>query len=237
MITRQRGVRHCGCDPLQAGAVSPALQIGSRLGRLAEGMHALQRLGDRHPACPGCWGPLWATRSTIRHGGMSSPPDIANGGAGAERAEGDDLGDVVAAILVCGVIEDRWRLSSWKSRSKCPASRRGPDSGSARRSAVLERIDQRDLECIGDNRSGGRAARRCTRCPVRGEAAQIPHDQEVGLKPIWEITPSSYSRREWIAGSVARAPKRRSSPSRHRRCRCRRAFPPGGRQRPAGGTP
>ena len=65
-------------------------------------------------------------------GQAHGPPDVADGGLGAQRPEGDDLRHPVVAVLAGDVLDHLVPRGCPGSRCRCPASSPGPGSGSAR---------------------------------------------------------------------------------------------------------
>ena len=107
-------------------------------------------------------------------------PDVAHHGLRLHRPEGDDLGDVLAAVLARDVVDDL-----------AAAALAEVDVDVGQRDALgveealeeqveLDRVDVGDLQAPGDDRAGGGAAARADRdAGFAREADEVPDDQEV----------------------------------------------------------
>ena len=105
--------------------------------------------------------------------------DVAQDRFRAHRAEGDDLGDGVAAVLLADVLD----------HLRAPVVREvDVDVGRAdafgveeafEEQPVAQRIDVRDLQQVGDHRSGSGSARHAGDAAVAAPADEIADDQEV----------------------------------------------------------
>ncbi len=113
-------------------------------------------------------------------GNLEHAARVADGCARGHRREGDDLGDAVAAVLLGDVVDDavasvdgevdvhvRHRLASGVEEP-------------LEEQVVLDRVDVGDLEAVGDERAGRRAAPRPDLDAVAlRERDEVPDDQEV----------------------------------------------------------
>ena len=90
-------------------------------------------------------------------------PGIADRGAGGHRREGDDLRDAVAAVLLGDVVDDAVaaRDGEVDVHVRQVLARRVQEP--LEEQPVAHRIDVGDLEAVGGERAGGRAAARARR--------------------------------------------------------------------------
>ena len=106
---------------------------------------------------------------------------VARGGARVHAAEGDDLGDRLAPVLVGHVLDhavaalDREVDVDVRHRDALGVEE------ALEQQLVLDRVDVGDLQAVGDDRAGRRAAPRADGdAAVLGELDEVPDDQEVG---------------------------------------------------------
>ena len=114
----------------------------------------------------------------VRH--VHDAADVADDGRGLHRAEGDDLRDVLAAVLARDVVDHL---------AAPPLAEVDVDIGQRHAlgveealedQVVVERIDVGDPQAVGDEAAGGRAAARADRDALLARVAdEIPDDQEV----------------------------------------------------------
>ena len=113
-------------------------------------------------------------------GDVEHPARIANRRARRHRRERDDLGDPVASVLLGDVVDD---LVAPGDREvdvhvRQVLARRVQEA--LEEQAVAQRVDVGDLEAVGGERTGRRAAPGADADPVLlGEVDEIPDDQEV----------------------------------------------------------
>jgi hypothetical protein len=113
-------------------------------------------------------------------GQVMHPRDVADHHLGAERAEGDDVGHAVVAVLPAHVIDDF-----------AAAAHAEIDVEVGRRNALgvekaleeeleTERVEVGDAQQVGGDAAGARAAPRANRDAVLlGPVDEIPDDQEI----------------------------------------------------------
>ena len=105
---------------------------------------------------------------------------VAHGGARHHRPEGDDLGDLVAAVLLGDVVDDPVAPVDREVDVDVGHRLAARVEEALEEQVVLDRVDVRDLERVGDDRPGRGAAPRADADPVRlREADEVPDDQEV----------------------------------------------------------
>ena len=109
--------------------------------------------------------------------------DVADGRLRAERPEGDDLRHPVVAVLARDVLDDlvatRVLEVDVDVRHRHPVGVEEALEGQA----VLERVDRRDAERVGDDRARRAPAAGGHDPLLPGEADEVGHDQEVGGVP------------------------------------------------------
>ena len=143
------------------------LQVGARLQALGERLARAFRDQLRDPV-----------DDPVRD--LEHAPGVADGGAGGHRPEGDDLGDAVAAVLLRDVVDHPLAAVDGEVdvdvRHRLAARVEEP----LEEQVVLDRVDVGDLERVGGERAGGRAAARADAdaVPLR-EVDEVPDDQEV----------------------------------------------------------
>ena len=105
---------------------------------------------------------------------------VADGGARGHRRERDDLRDAVGAVLLAHVVDDA--LAAFHGEVDVDVGHRlaARVEEALEEQVVADRVDVGDLERVGDERAGGRAAARADRDAVLlGEVDEVPDDQEV----------------------------------------------------------
>ena len=108
---------------------------------------------------------------------------VARGGARQHAAEGDDLGDAVAPVLLRDVLDHA--LPPFHREVDVDIGHRHPlgVEEALEQKVVGERIDVGDLEAVRDDRAGRGPAPGTDRDAVLfGEADEVPDDQEVGAE-------------------------------------------------------
>ena len=107
------------------------------------------------------------------------PPDVADGRAGEHRAEGDDLGDVVLAVLARDVGDDLVAPVVLEVdvdvRHRHPVGVEEP----LERQAVGDRVDRGDAERVGHDRARRAAPAGRLDALLPGEPDEVGDDQEV----------------------------------------------------------
>ena len=113
-------------------------------------------------------------------GDLEHPAGVAHGGAGGHRPEGDDLGDAVAAVLLGDVIDHALAAVDGEVDVDVRHLLAARVEEALEEQVVTDRVDVGDLERVGGERAGGRAAAGADADPVHlGEVDEVPDDQEV----------------------------------------------------------
>ena len=100
----------------------------------------------------------------------------------SHRAEGDDLRDLVSAIFVRAIFQ-HFRAAVIAEVQVNIGHRDTPGVEEAfKDKGMFERVNQRNVQCVGDDRTSRRTARVVPDPIFTGEAAQVPDDQEVGIE-------------------------------------------------------
>ena len=111
-------------------------------------------------------------------------PDVADHGARRHRSERDDLRDVLAAVLLRDVADHL--VAAPEAEVDVDVGHRDPLGVQVplEDQLVLDRIDVRDAQAVGDEAARGRAAPRPNRDPVLSRVLdEVPDDQEVSGEP------------------------------------------------------
>ena len=165
-----RGVDHL---PRLGLGVVGALELGLLLEVLVEGLRAAHhRLGDELGQ------PVAGAVVEAEH-----PRGVAGGVAREHLAEGHDLGHRLLAVLVRDVAHDA--LAALHREVDVDVRHRHPlgVEEALEQQVVGERVDLGDVERVGDDRAGRRAAPRPDGdAVVLGELDEVPDDQEVGVE-------------------------------------------------------
>ena len=146
--------------------------------------------------------------------------DVAHHRLRLHRPEGDDLGDVLAAVLAGDVLDHL---------AAAPLAEVDVDVGQRHALGVeealedqieVDRVDVGDPHAVGDQAAGGGAAAGADRdAALAGVADEVPDDQEVPGYFICLIISSSYARRRSYSSTVCRSvPASASCCSRGSRC-------------------
>ena len=115
---------------------------------------------------------------------LEHAPRVAKRGAGRHLRERDDLGDAVAPVLLCDVVDDALAALDGEVDVHVGHVLAGGIEEALEQEPVPERVDVRDLEAVGGERAGGGAATGPDRDTVPlGEADEVRDDQEVVRKP------------------------------------------------------
>ena len=113
-------------------------------------------------------------------GDVEHAAGVAHRGARHHRPEGDDLRDLVAAVLLGDVVDDLVAAVDREVDVDVRHRLAARVEEALEEEVVLDRVDVGDLERVGDDRPGRRAAARPDADPVRlREADEVPDDQEV----------------------------------------------------------
>ncbi len=158
------------------GEVDQPLDVRIRVVLLAELRRRLERLLQPDPELvrDGLRDPVDVAVGVTQH-----PPDVADGGAGEHRAEGDDLGDVILAVLPRDVGDDL--VAPVVLEVDVDVRHRHPVGveEALERQAVGDRVDRGDAEGVRDDRAR-RAAPAGRLDPLLPcEPDEVGHDQEV----------------------------------------------------------
>ena len=165
-------------QPLErAGEVDDLLRDGVALDRLRELLPRLERVLERLAR---------ALRDELRDpvddavGDLEHAPGVAERGAGGHLREGDDLRDAVAAVLLGDVVDDALPALDREVDVHVGHVLAGGVEEPLEEEAVAHRVDVGDLEAVGGERAGRRAAARADRDAVSlREADEVGDDQEV----------------------------------------------------------
>ena len=128
---------------------------------------------------PSWFGTALAIRSTSPYQLPSTRPDVADRGPGEHRAEGDDLGDVVLAVLARDVGDDLVAPVVLEVdvdvRHRHPIRVEEP----LERQAVGDRVDRRDAQRVRHDRAWRAAPARRLDALLAGVPDEVGDDQEV----------------------------------------------------------
>ncbi len=170
---RRRVARH----PLELlGQVDEAVDASVRLVRLAERWRDVERLVEPDPELirDGLRDPVDLAVAVAQHAA-----DVADRGPGEHRAEGDDLGDVVGAVLAGDVRDDL--VPATVLEVDVDVGHRDPVlvEEALEGQLIVDRVDRRDAERVGHDRARRAAPAGRLDALLAGEAHEIGHDQEV----------------------------------------------------------
>ncbi len=165
----------------RAGEVDDLLRDGvgvDRLAQLGARLHALlERLAR-------------SFRDQLRDpvdgavGDLEHATGIADGGAGGHRREGDDLRDAVAAVLLGHVVDHPLAAGDREVDVHVGHRLAARVQEPLEHQVVLDRVEVGDLEAVGDDAPGCRAATRADADPLLlREVDEVPDDQEVVGEP------------------------------------------------------
>ncbi len=149
----------------------------------------LERLVEGHVQCRR---DLLGDLVHLREGPLEDAADVLDDGLGLHRAEGDDLRDVLAAVLARDVLDDL---------AAAPFAEVDVDIGQRHALGVeealedqveVDRVDVGDPQAVGDEAAGSRSAPGPDRNALLARVAdEVPHDQEVPGYFIFLIISSS----------------------------------------------
>ena len=107
-------------------------------------------------------------------GHAQHPAHVPDGGAGEHRAEGDDLGDVVLAVLAADVVDDL--VPALVLEVHVDVGHRHPVrvEEALEREPVVERVHRRDAQRVGDDRARRGSRGRWWRSPAPGRTGRSP---------------------------------------------------------------
>ena len=108
------------------------------------------------------------------------PADVADGGPGQHRAERDDLGDVVLAVLAPDVGDDLVAPAVLEVDVDVGHRHAVGVEEALERELVQDRVDRRDAERVRDDAPRGAAAARRLDALAPGERDEVGDDQEIG---------------------------------------------------------
>ena len=122
----------------------------------------------------------------VRH--VHGAADVAHHGLGLHRAEGDDLRDVLAAVLPGDVLDDLAAAALAEVDVDIGQRHALGVEEALEQQVVVQRIDVGDLEAPRDQAARGRAAARADgNALLAGIADEVPDDHEVPGYPIFLI--------------------------------------------------
>ena len=111
---------------------------------------------------------------------LEHPAGVADGGARHHRREGDDLRDAVAAVLLGDVVDHPVAAGDGEVDVHVGQVLAGRVEEALEQEPVAHRVDVGDLQAVGGEAAGRRAAARADRDPVPlREADEVGDDQEV----------------------------------------------------------
>ena len=108
--------------------------------------------------------------------------DVADRGAGQHRAEGDDLGDVVLAVLAPDVGDDLVAPAVLEVDVDIGHRHAVGVEEALERELVEDRVDRGDAERVGDDRARGAAPAGRLDALLAGERDEVGDDQEVARR-------------------------------------------------------
>ena len=118
-------------------------------------------------------------------GHVEHAADVADHRLGLHRAEGDDLRDVLAAVLAGDVVDDLAAAALAEVDVDIGQRHALGVEEALEQQVVVDRVDVGDAQAVGDEAAGGRAAARADRNAVlAGVADEVPDDEEVPGYPI-----------------------------------------------------
>ena len=201
---------------------SSSLTFGSLLLQLLERRVLLERLVERH---------VERRRNQLgdlvdvgeRH--VEHAADVADHGLRLHRAEGDDLGDVLAAVLA-GDVVDHLAAAALAEVDVDVGQRHALGVEEALEDQVeVDRIDVGDPHAAGDQAAGRRAAARADRNALLARVAdEVPDDQEVPGYFICLIISISYDEPPLVLVDACGAARRAPPAACSRGSRCREAL-------------
>ncbi len=118
----------------------------------------------------------------FRQRDVHHPRHVPDGGLAPQGAERDDLGDLVVAVFARAVFEHLGAAVVAEVQVDIGHGDAPGIEEALEDQPVLERIDQGDVQRVGDDRAGRRTAGVVPDVMFAGIAAQVPHDQEVGVE-------------------------------------------------------
>ncbi len=163
------------------GGVDQVFEVVFRFVQLLELRDVFQRAPDGHQLA-GDVGDQLGHPVHLAQGDVLYPSHVADGGACSQRAEGDDLRHPVGAVLLGGILEHLRAavIAEVKVDIRHVDAPRVEEA--LEDQAILERLDQGDIQAECHHRAVAGAAHVVPDALVAGVAAQIPHDEEVGVE-------------------------------------------------------
>jgi len=164
-----------------AGRVDKLGQVGRRLIEFAQPRNLLKGLRDGH-------GLAWDAGDHLRHPvhlrqrDIKHASHIPDGGTRTQRAKGDDLGYLIAAIFPRSVFEHDMPLVILEIKVDVRHRNAVGVEETLEDQPIFKRVDQGDAQRVGDNGAGRGSARVVPDALFLGIAAEIPHDQEIGVE-------------------------------------------------------
>src|SRR5262249_33011813 len=110
---------------------------------------------------------------------IEHPADVANRGFRLQRAEGDDLGDALLAVLLADVVDDLFAAFLAEVDVDVGRFAAVRIEEALKQQAVFERIDVAELEDVTDHGPAGRTTGAGRNALALRETHEIPDDQEV----------------------------------------------------------
>ncbi|MNS22864.1 hypothetical protein D3C72_546690 [compost metagenome] len=116
----------------------------------------------------------------VGEGELQHAAGVLDGGLRAQRAEGDDLGDLVRAVLLLHVLDDFAAALDAEVHVDIGHAHALGVQEALEQQVVGQGVDVGDAEAVGHDRAGGRATARAHLDAVAlGPVDEVPHDEEV----------------------------------------------------------
>ena len=172
---------------VRGGVAGDALELAGDVDELVDALVALVHLAEGRGDLEG----LVERDAELRGDGLGDAVDlavavahdaahVADGGARQHRAEGDDLGDVVLAVLAGDVVDDLVAAGVLEVHVDVRHRHAVGVEEALEGQLVGDGVDRRDAQRVGDDRARGAAAAGGGDALLAGEAREVGHDEEVG---------------------------------------------------------
>ncbi len=115
-------------------------------------------------------------------GNVHHAAHVAQGGLGAHGAKGDDLGYLVVAVLACAVLQHLGAAVVLEVQVNVGHFDAAGVEEALEDEVMLQRVYQRNVQGERHDGAGCRAARVVPDAALAGMAAQIPYNEEIGVK-------------------------------------------------------
>ena len=173
-----RGVADLALDPL--GDSQELGDLGVAVAKRLELGHGLERVGDGRVEGEG---DHLGDAVDLGQGHLEDAADVADGPPGGHGPEGDDLADVLLAVLLGHVLDHLLPAAAAEVHVDVGQADALGIEEALEEQVVLDRVDLGDLEGVGQEAPGGRTAARADRdALLAGGLEQVPDDEEVALE-------------------------------------------------------